>query len=88
MTPADLADGLARRAAAGAPGRSRVDRGAALSRPDTPSTLLASDAGTEMGVALARSWYGPALAAADAGYSLSWVRKAASMREADPVART
>lgn len=47
-----------------APGRCRGSRGAALSRPVTPRTLPESDAGTEMAVLFARSWYGPALTAA------------------------
>ncbi len=69
-------------------GRSSGRIGMALSRPVTPSTLPASDAGTRTGRSLARSGYRPALACAEARYSFSSVPNAASIFEVAAVART
>ena len=71
-----------------ASGRWSVRTGAALSRPVTPSTLLASAAGTDTAWSLARRVYGPALTVADDRYSLSCTRNAASIRAVVAVART
>src|SRR5580658_279682 len=62
--------------------------GAALSRPVTPSTLPASDCGSETARSLARSGYGPALTDADALYVSSCVPRAESIVATGAVART